>query len=100
MNPKKIKIRCDHEMNRGKVCFLCFKKKSNVVNLIEGGKIFARVQNCVKNSINFGDERIPKGICSSCRKLVLFVEQGKKTVEDLPELYDYNKIIIPTETRR
>lgn len=82
-------------MNRAKVCFLCFKKNRNVVNLIEGGKIFSRVQNCVENKINFEDERVPKGICSNCRKLVLLVEKGKKTIEDLPKLYDYNKIIIP-----
>ena len=28
---------CDHEMNRAKVCFLCFRKNRNAVNLIVGG---------------------------------------------------------------
>lgn len=85
-------------MNRAKICIFCFERNKNVVRIIEGGEIFTRIQKIV--NVTFNDERVPTGFCSKCRKIVLLIERGQKTKDDLPQIFDYTKIKLPTKTRR
>ena len=74
----------------------CFKKckGEKLTDLIK-----SRLLQIKPTSILYDDERMPKVICDSCRKLLPLIIQGKKSVHDLPS-YDFSIIILKNETRR
>ncbi|KAK6179435.1 hypothetical protein SNE40_011795 [Patella caerulea] len=43
--------------------------------------------------------QLPGAICGRCRNLLLKVERGEKALEDLPEPYDFSKILLTAITR-
>ena len=49
------------------------------------------------NSIDFNNDRVPLGICNSCRAIIQ--KNGKEDRNlPLPKLHDYNKMVIRPQT--
>ena len=85
-----------HHDCRQSVCFFCFSKcdrhitdfiKERILDIFSG------------NSIDFKDDRVPLGICNSCRAMVQKHGKGDRNLP-LPKPHDYNKVIIRPKTRR
>ena len=85
-----------HHDCRQSVCFFCFSKcdrhitdfiKERILDIFSG------------NSIDFKDDRVPLGICNSCRAMVQKHGKGDRNFP-LPKPHDYNKVIIRPKTRR
>ena len=51
-----------------------------------------------ENSIDFKDDRVPLGICNSCRAIIQKYGKGDRNLP-LPKLYNYKKMIIRPQTR-
>lgn len=84
-----------HHENLFKVCLQCFKK-CNGDKLTE--LIKSRLIQIKPPSLPFEDERIPKVICGSCRKMLSDIIQGKISIDALPS-YDFSSVILRNETR-
>ena len=91
-NPKKF---ATHHENLYKVCILCFKKCNGdkLTDLIKG-----RIFQIKQPTLSFEDERMPKVICSCCRRKLPQVLEGKISSGDLP-FYDFSQISLRQETR-
>ena len=99
MNPFK-EFKCDHNLNRKKICVVCFAKKKSVIAVKKNGELYKRIKNFVHNNLNFNDPRYPTGLCQGCKKTLFLIEQGKKSAQDLPEdKFDPTQISMPSNTR-
>ena len=99
MNPFKD-FKCDHNLNRKKICVVCFKKNKSVIAVKENGLLFNRIKDSVHSNLNFNDPRYPTGLCQGCKKTLFLIEQGEKSVQDLPkDKFDPSQILIPSNTR-
>ena len=79
---------CSHEENRLKVCAICFgKSKYAITKVVED-----RIATYFLKEFVTSDPRFPAGICAKCRNDLLSISCGKKTVDILPEQYDYEQI--------
>ena len=58
--PNKAK---SHKGCKSSLCLLCMRKGDKYFNDF----IIARIRKIVKSEINHVDERVPRGICDSCR---------------------------------
>lgn len=63
-----------HDQNRGKVCFLCFRKQKQMY-IIEN-----QLKIDMKNHVdNYDDERrLPAAVCCTCRRKVFQAKTEKK----------------------
>ena len=66
MNPFKD-FKCDHNLNRKKICLICFKKNKSVIAVKENGLLFNRIKDSVHSNLNFNDPRYPTGLCQGTR---------------------------------
>ena len=70
--PNKAK---SHEDGKSSVCLLCMRKGDRYLNEF----IIARIRKFVKVDINHADERVPRGICNSCRTILQKKDAGDMT---------------------
>ena len=87
-----------HDQNRELVCLVCFKKGNSMIK-IDSGVNLSRVQKYFIENYDPNEEKIPNGLCSRCRIILLDIEQGKKSVSALPEPMDFSSLIFPAITR-
>ncbi len=61
----------------------------------ENGLLFNRIKDSVQSNLNFNDPRY-----QGCKKTLFLIEQGEKSVQDLPkDKFDPTQILIPSNTR-
>ena len=72
----------DHVESRTKVCLLCFRKGTFV---IENGKFLNLIQEHIIPGLDIIDFRKPKGICGSCKTAVYNRNKGRK--QNFPRLH-------------
>ena len=84
-----------HQDCRQFVCFLCFSKcDGHITDFIK-----VRIPGIFSgNYIDFKNDRVPLGICSSGRAMIQKHGKGDRNLP-LPKLRDYNKVIIRPHTR-
>jgi hypothetical protein len=83
-----------HEECRKTVSFLCMKKGHRELTDF----MIGRILKLVKSDLNFDDERVPRGICNTCRLLLQKRDSGE-TSNELPPLFNYFSILIKPNTR-
>ena len=83
-----------HENCRKTVCFLCMGKWHRELTDF----MIARVLKLVKSDLKFEDERVPRGICNTCRILLQKRDNGDLK-SPLPPLYNFDSIVIKPLTR-
>ena len=94
MAPTKKNDKFSHAINRGKLCAVCLaKSKYNLSpNLIDGLKKFTTLFA----NISPYDERVPSGICDSCRNVLREKIKGKgqKKEFNIPIDFDFTSIVV------
>ena len=83
-----------HQDCRQSVCF-CFSKCDRHTTDLIKERILGTFSG---NSIDFKDDRVPLGVCSSYRAMIQKHDNGDRNLP-LPKLYDYKKLIIRPQTR-
>ena len=79
---------------RKTVCFLCMRKCDRELTDF----MIARVLKLVKSDLKFEDERVPRGVCNTCRILLQKRDNGDLN-SPLPPLYNFYSIVIKPLTR-
>ena len=85
---------CGHEENREKVCAICIMKAKYKIT----AGVLERIKKYHIENYDLSDSCLPSGICSTCRALLSDIDSGKKSVDCLPDVFDYS-VIVP-EYRR
>ena len=76
---------------------MCFQKVSDMVSA--RGLILARIWKYFIENYDPNEEHLPSAVCARCRQILLKIEKGEKTNNDLPDAFDFSKIILTTLTR-
>lgn len=76
------------------VCFLCMKKSDR--ELTDFMK--ARINNIFKEAIDFCDEKIPTGVCNTCRLKLQKIDDGSY-MGPIPQLFNFQSITVKPGTR-
>ena len=87
-----------HIENCAKVCLLCFQKVSDMVPA-RRGLILARIWKYFIEKYDPNEEQLTSAVCARCRQILLKIKKGEKTNNDLPDAFDFSKIILTTFTR-
>ncbi|XP_065683561.1 uncharacterized protein LOC136096352 [Hydra vulgaris] len=85
----------DHNQCRQVVCTLCMKKSDREISEY----FISEIKRLISGNINFDDERVPRGICVTCRFLLRKLASGDEEVS-IPQLYDFESILIKPPTRQ
>ena len=80
----------NHDISRKVVCILCLRKCNGNLTPV----VIKRLHDHVQKDLDFQDQRIPEGICNSCRVNLLAVSEGG-SAKQLPKLYDFTSIVLP-----
>lgn len=86
-----------HEENRAKVCLICFKRGSSMQRI--GDASLSRVQQFFCSDYDINQEFLPAAVCARCQRLLLDIERGSRSIESLPEPFDFS-VVVPTRTTR
>ena len=84
-----------HSENRSLVCIICFNKGKNVISISE--EVHRLINNHAIYGYSLDDERLPSGICGTCR--LTLMEYDKGIFKRPLKLYDHSKIAIRYQTR-
>ena len=79
-----------HDLSRKVVCILCLRKCNGSLTPV----VIKRLHDHVQKDLDFQDQRIPEGICNSCRVNLLAVSEGG-SAKQLPKLYDFTSVVLP-----
>jgi len=86
-------IALTHDENRGKVCFLCFRKQKQMFIIKHQLKI--DMENHVDN---YGDERrLPAALCCTCKRKLFRAKTEKKKLES-PDLSIFKPVPVTRST--
>ncbi|KAK6171886.1 hypothetical protein SNE40_018309 [Patella caerulea] len=85
-----------HQECRLKVCLVCFQKGAGMKAV--GPVLLGRKRQFYIENYDQSVIQLPGAICGRCRNLLLKVERGEKALEDLPEPYDFSKILLTAIT--
>ena len=99
MAPAHARAAATHEDNLKKLCVMC--------GLSKPGKMKPSVSTTVASDIrdyfmpDFDTESLlmPTGICTKHATLLYRIKNKQKSKADLPEVYDFSQLTIPTQTR-
>ena len=80
-----------HDQNREKVCIVCMDKGVGLYSLTD--IVLKRIRNFFMSTFDPEERCCPKSISSKYRKDLYDIENGKKTVHDLPDTYDFDHIL-------
>ena len=86
-----------HRIFRSQVCLVCAKKGSSPRNIT--GKLLEQVHKYWIENYDPTNPKLPSSLCSRCRHLFYEIDKGTKTIEDLPELFDFSQLKFPKHTR-
>jgi len=75
-----------HDSNRQKICIVCAKKSESVIQ--PGSNLAKLVEEFVVADYNTLDNRLPQGLCSTCRRTLNDYGAGKFD-RCLPQFYDF-----------
>ena len=78
-----------HDQNRDKVCIVCMDKGGYSLTDI----VLKRIRDFFISNFDPEERCCPNSICSKCRRDLYDLENGKKTVHDLPDPYDFDDIL-------
>lgn len=80
-----------HEENRSKICLLCFNK-GKVMRLLTKDH-YETIENYIIDGFDRSDNRLPNGICGTCRLTVQECSQGNfKRLQHL-NVYDHSLVV-------
>lgn len=86
----------NHNENRSKVCVVCFEKSKYKITDV----IVSRIRSYFIENYDVDDESVPCGICSKCRRDLMDVSNSVKSVDILPEPYNFDSIFAYTRATR
>ena len=80
-----------HELNRSKVCALCGSKANNARKITQRQSI--SIQELCNSRFNLENAQFPNVMCNTCRLVLSQHSQGEVS-RDLPEMPEYEKILL------
>ena len=92
--PKVALMSMCHEELRNHVCVMCMRKADRAITKLVQG----RIDQFFVANLDFTDSRLPTGICSTCRKALQKLSEGKYG-QQLPDVFDYSSVVISQERR-
>ena len=85
-----------HNENRALVCLVCFQKGASMGNIV--GVTHSRIIKYFMEDFDPSDLKLPNGICSHCRIILLKLEKGEPAALNDP--IDFSKLTFPVLTRK
>ena len=89
--PNKAK---SHTECRNYVCILCMSKSDRSLTPF----LISRLTKHSPEHLGLNDDRLPHGMCTSCRFHLPKIDEGKAT-KPFPNLYDFSPILVKQPTR-